>query len=57
MSAGWQAFFWLLALVAFVIDACGIIVTVKDVRIRVQSIGLALFTIPWMYTAWDVATK
>lgn len=56
MSAGWQAIFWLLALLVFMVDAVGIVVTYRGTSVKLQSLGLVLFTVPWLWTAAEIAT-
>lgn len=55
MSAGWQAFFWALALVCFTVRAAGVLVTWRKVQVELLAAGLVFFTIPWFWSALQAA--
>jgi hypothetical protein len=50
LSAGWQAIFYLIALVLFVAGFLGFKITAQ--RVRLDSLGLAFFVFPIFWNAW-----
>mgnify|MGYP001256891305 CR=1 FL=1 len=49
MSAGWQTFFYAVAVVAFVLGAIGF--KVPGERVRLDSLGLAFFVFVFLWNA------
>jgi hypothetical protein len=55
MSAGWQSFFYAVAVLLFLVGSVGL--KLPNERVRLESLGLAFFAFVFLWNPFAVATR